>query len=262
MLNDGQRRRNVFINLAIGIILAASILPCLGRLLAPTNLTARTQAQYLTSLNNIKNLALAVHNFATMNKDTLPANITGAEARSWRVEILQYLDRADLHRAYDRDAAWNTPENQEITKANLKVFDAPAGGRDERTANGFAISDYGMISGPGTVHPDDHVVTLDEISEGDGLGQTLLLGECIGLRLAWAEPRDPRVDREIIGIETLTRTDQTSNKLLSSYTQGGAPVAFADGSARILNAKLDPRILQALCTVDGDEGINQSDYVE
>ena len=260
MLNDGQRRRNQLINLAIGI---AVIGMGLSFVLPPVNTgVPRRLSQQIETLNNLKNIALATSNCAMLNEGRYPTDTVGDISRSWRVEILQYLDRADLDRAYYRNIAWDANLNQEITKANLKVFDAPAGGRDESAANGFAVSDYGMISGPGTVHPDDHVVTLDEISDGDGLGQTLLIGECVGLRLAWAEPRDPRVDREIISIETLTRIGQTSNKLLSSYTPGGAPVAFADGSARILNAKLDPRILKALCTVDGDERINQSDYMK
>ncbi|MBI1348608.1 DUF1559 domain-containing protein [bacterium] len=235
--------------LVSGMGLALGI-PVVMILVVFARLDHHSHASNLQSLNNLKNLALAVNNSATFNGGRLPSDTREAPCRSWRLEILPYLDRAELYRDYNRNVAWDARENQEITKENLKVLDAPEGGANEKTSNGFAISDYGMISGPGTVHPDDHVVTLDEISKGDGLGQTLLLGECVGLRLAWAEPRDPRVDREIMGIDLLSRTGQTSNKLLSAYNIGGAHVAFADGYARLLSDKIDPKILKALCTVD------------
>jgi len=216
----------------------------------------------LESISHLKVLGLALGNYSSAHDDHLPDQNNEPNSLSWRVAVLPFVGHPEMEAQFDRLSAWNAKSNQPLAQTWISVFDATLGEHQQPLPNGFAISDYGMISGPGTVHPNDHAVTLDEISSGDGLGQTLLLGECVGLRLAWAEPRDPRVDREIIGIETLTKPGQTSNKLLSTYTRGKVPVAFADGGGRFLNAKIDPKILKALCTVDGDEGINQSDYLE
>lgn len=119
-----------------------------------------------------------------------------------------------------------------------------------------------MVSGPGTVQPDEGAVTLDDMSGGDGLAQTLLIVECAGLNLAWAEPRDPRVDREEIRIENLTRSGQTSKALISSFnSRGVAAAAFGDGTAGSLSSKIDPKVLAALCTVNGGEQISSDDFM-
>lgn len=143
------------------------------------------------------------------------------------------------------------------------VFASREGGRYRSASTDWARTDYGMVSGPGTVQPDEGVVTLDDISNGDGLGQTLLIVECAGLNLAWAEPRDPRVDREEIRIENLTRSGQTSKALISSFnSRGVAAAAFADGADRSLSSKIDPKVLAALCTVNGGEEISREDDLD
>lgn len=219
----------------------------------------RRPRKNLETINNLKNLALAIHNAATLDAGRLPRTMREPASRSWRTQILQYVDRADLQREYQPDQPWDSDSNAELARTHLNVFDSPDGRRGMNPGQEWAPSDYGMISGPGTVQPGDRAVTLDKIAAGDGLGSTLLLGECVGLKLAWAEPRDPHIEREQIGIERVGR-DQTSTSLLSTSSSAPA-VAFTDGSARQLNPKIDPKILKALCTIDGDEPINQHDYI-
>ena len=236
--------------LAFGICL---ILPALG--------PRRGVSRHLQSLNNLKNLVLAVHNYSSANEGTLPSSHwEHSPPMSWRAQVLPYLDRADMHREYDPSLAFSEGHNSELSRISLKVFDSPEGDHLTPNSAGWARSDYGMVSGPGTVQPDDRSVTLDEISEGDGLGQTLMIVECSGLQLGWAEPRDPRVDRETIGIEQLTKVRQKSKSLISTYNRGTAPVAFADGAARSISNKIDPKLLAALCTINGGEKISPEDY--
>lgn len=230
--------------------------------MVPLLQSPRGPRRNLQSINNLKNLALAVHNYAVAHGGTLPQTAANPEVPlSWRTHLLQYLDRADLHRGYDSSSEWNGGKNAEISRLWLSVFDSPEGDFRGLTIEGWGVSDYGMVSGPGTVQPDEGVVTLDEISKGDGLGQTLLIVECAGLKLAWAEPRDPRVDREEIRIENLTRSGETSKALVSSFNPDRAAVAFADGSARSLSNKIDQKVLAALCTVNGGEEISREDYL-
>ncbi len=212
------------------------------------------------SINSVKNLTLALHNYAMTHATSLPFHTDSEKPVSWRVDILAYLDRPDLANEYDRCRLWNEEPNAALGRTRLHIYDFSSSNRRPTAAN-WANSYYGLISGPGTVNPGDRPVTLQQISDGDGLGITLLIGECAGLQLGWTEPRDPRVDREITGIELLTRPGQLSNRLLSAYSDGGVPVGFADGSARQLSHKIDPKILAALCTINGGEPIGQQDFI-
>ena len=224
-----------------------------------TQVRPRRPRNNLETINNLKNLALAIHNAATLDSGRLPRTLHEPASQSWRTQVLQYVDRADLQREYQPDQPWDSGTNAELARAHLNVFDSPDGRRGMNPGQEWAPSDYGMISGPGTVQPGDRAVTMDKIAAGDGLGSTLLLGECVGLKLGWAEPRDPHIEREQIGIEIVGR-DQKSTSLLSTSSSAPA-VAFTDGGARQLNSKIDLKVLKALCTIDGDEPINQEDYL-
>lgn len=243
------------------LFIASATLAVAVTLLAPLMQRRPRSRGNLPSINNLKNLALAVHNYATSNKGSMPYHGVKAIPLSWRVDVLQYLDRAQLARQYDRSRHWNDPINAAIGREWQEIFDTPEIDSKNTNAAGCFRSDYGLISGPGTVNPGDRAVTLDEISDGDGLGPTLLIGECAGLHLGWTEPRDPRVDREEMGIEILTKPGQSSNRLLSGYMTGTIGVVFADGAARGLSHKIDLKVLAALCTISGGEPITQADYL-
>ncbi len=255
------KRRFSWISLAIllffgGIVLSLIVVPNRGH---------RANSQ-LESLNNLKNLALAIHNLCAANNNTLPRPASHTPPLSWRVETLHLLDHTALGRQFQSNAAWDDPVNAEVSRTWLKIFQSPVanrslgGQRKFMNPSGWPRCDYGMVSGPGTVNPDDQTVTLEDISSGDGLSQTLLIVECSGLQLAWAEPRDPRVDRERMGIDLLSKAQPDSNALISTWSRTGPPVAFADGSARTLSPRVDPQLLRALCTIDGDEPVRAGDY--
>ena len=246
--------------LRVFLLVGATVVVVLGSVFSVTVETrGRRRLSGLESINNLKNLALAVHNYAVSEGGRLPRTLHEPASQSWRTQILQYVDQADLEREYQSDQPWNSGSNAELVRIHLNVFDSPDGRRGMNPGQEWAPSDYGMISGPGTVQPGDRAVTLDEITAGDGLASTLILGECVGLKLAWGEPRDPHIEREQIGIQRVGR-DQKSTYLLSTSSSAPA-VAFADGAARMLNPKIDPKVLKALCTIGGDEPINQEDYL-
>jgi prepilin-type N-terminal cleavage/methylation domain-containing protein len=103
----------------IELLVVISIIAVLISLIAPAVQSARKAARNLECINNLKNLALAVHNFASSNGGQIPAfdsaiysdtdasgtldaaEITGAPGYGWPVALLQYLDRADMQRVID-----------------------------------------------------------------------------------------------------------------------------------------------------------------
>jgi len=222
---------------------------------------ARSSARALNGHCHASIIALAVHNYASSSTGHLPLAAAGQPPHSWRIKLLNFLDQADLRRAYRPEVAWDVEPNAALSREYLKICQVPHPLDSKRDASGRYFTDFGLITGPGTAFPAGGAVTLTEIINADGLGQTLIFGECSGLRIVWTEPRDPDVSREQIGIEVLSKPGQTSNRLLSGYMPDGVITAFQDCSARVLSKKIDLKVLKALCTFDGNETINQSDYL-
>jgi hypothetical protein len=222
---------------------------------------ARYSARRLNGISHAKILCLSLHNYASGHSGRLPSEDAGKPPRSWRTKILQYLGRTDLEKQYRDDAPWDAEPNTTLSHEHDSVWQIPNGQPARQDQSGRFLTDFGLITGPGTAFPPGGSVSLDEIAQMDGLGQTLMLGECSGLRIVWTEPRDPDVSREQIGIEVLTKPGQTSNQLLSGYFTDGVVTGFADGAARFLSKNIDPKVLKALTTIDGQEPITQEDYL-
>jgi hypothetical protein len=215
----------------------------------------------MQKLNNLFQIGIAFTNYATANNGRLPDERAGNVNQSWRLMLCAALDRSDIAREYRMDRAWNDPSNREYTNQWIPVMTSPHRPKPRQDAQGRGYADYGLISGPGTVNPPEGPVTLDFISEHDGLGQTLLVGECSGLQLIWTEPRDPDVSREKIEIATVISSKPKSDALLSSYSQYGVCGLFADGSGKQLSKDIDPKVLAALCTVNGGEKLSHNDVI-
>ncbi len=212
-----------------------------------------------SDLNNLHQIGIAMANYATGAGGSLPTGRLGKSGPSWRLSMTPFLLSQNVERFYDFDKAWDAAENHKVTGQSVSVMTSPF--RQKRVdENGKGFADYGMISGPGTANPPEGPVTLDFILEHDGLGTTLLVGECSGLQIIWTEPRDPDVSREQMGFARVTSHQPTSDRLLSSYGSYGAVVLFADGSAKLLASTIDPKLLSALCSVNGDEAIHPTDW--
>lgn len=87
---------------------------------------ARTQRQQ--SINNLKQIALAMHNFESAYGAFPPAVIYGPDNKlwhSWCVLILPFLDRRDLYNAYDFTQPWDSPKNKALVDRMPPVYRDP-----------------------------------------------------------------------------------------------------------------------------------------
>ena len=208
---------------------------------------ARDAAQRTEDANNLKQIVLALHNHQNaMRRFPSPNGWTEdgqTPPRSWRVELLPYLEQQALYQQYDQEEAWNAPANRPLLDQIPKVYRSP---RDEAAAMS-ANAAYVLITGPGTVFPPDREpLSFGEIK--DGSSNTVICMQLPGSDIPWLEPRDVDIDQVLALF---------ANPNGPIAKQGGVNMGLADGSVRYISADIDPQTLRALLTADGGEVVGQ-----
>src|SRR5262249_18903195 len=78
---------------------------------------ARLRAARERSLNNLKQLAFAMHTYHDAHK-LLPAAASydrqGKPLLSWRVQLLPYLEQTNLYNQFKLDEPWDSPHNKKL----------------------------------------------------------------------------------------------------------------------------------------------------
>lgn len=210
-------------------------------LLLPARETAREAARRSQCMNNLKQIALAMHNYHDRYKCFPAAVITDEDdvpLHSWRVAILPYLEQAPLFDLYNFDEPWDSPSNRTLGAARPNCYTCPS------DANlGPEETNYVMIVGKGTVGGEpNEVVKFSDIL--DGTSNTIMAIEVAGAGICWMEPRDMTVDEAIAYI-----TNPEANGQEHAHP-GGVNAVFADGSVQFISETIDPQTLRNLLTRD------------
>lgn len=207
--------------------------------------------------SRLRSLGLAMHTYAEQNRGQLPDLVVARSTsalQSWRVALLPYLGRDELQSSYSSDEAWDAAANQPPARTVVNQFGCPAN-YFPTDDSGRVYTNHAGVTGPGTVFPRGKGMTLNAISSADGQAQTILFGECSGLKIVWTEPRDIETSKLKLGINLPGERPRTSSAILSSYHPGGAHVVFADVGVKFLSEKIDPKVLHALTTATGGESL-------
>src|SRR5262249_35560887 len=96
--------------------------------------SARSSANRARSTNNVKQMSLAMHNYANAYGYFPRQAIHGKDGRpllSWRVSLLPYLEQMPLYRKFRLDEPWDSPHNRALLKYMPLVYmpaeDRPGG---------------------------------------------------------------------------------------------------------------------------------------
>jgi len=245
-------------NLEVGVILviqAVLCALCLPPVGAGTS-TRRTQCK-----NNLKQLALAMHNYHD-NSGRFPAaagitsEVTKHVRVSWRVALLPYVEQAQLFTEYNLKRPWDSRENLPIAARRIAVYICPSQPVIAQTnAESQFFTSYVVPTGNHSIFPMDGKAAHSLAEILDGTSNSLLIMEACGTRIVWTNPQDIDVDSATMGINLPGHERGLSDGIMSSHHTGGAQVAMADGSVRFISADTDPKILKALLTVHGKDAI-------
>jgi len=230
----------VVVIVLIAVAALVGLLVCGGiALMLPMGRTggAREAARRSQCTNNLKQIALALHNYHDVYKCFPPAVTTDKQGRpmhSWRVAILPFLEQKALYDRYNFNEPWDGPNNSVLANTAISVYHCPS----DPDPSGTETS-YVMIVGAGTIGglPNEKVGFKDVT---DGTSSTILVAEVVGAGIDWMEPRDLSID------EMSWALNDGSGKSISSNHPGGAMIALADGSVRFLANGIDPGTLRRL----------------
>ncbi|HVJ85085.1 MAG TPA: DUF1559 domain-containing protein [Caulifigura sp.] len=219
----------------------------------PARVAAREAWKRTRCKDSLKQLGLIFRNVADGHGGFPPAE-SGEPPRSWRVELLPFMDQGDLRRRYDDQSPWDHPRNEPVAKSPPSLLTCPQN-FNPNDSNGRGFTAYAAVTGEHAATDRTSVTPWKKIS--DGLASTILLMEACGQEIVWTEPRDVDLAKTPIGINLNGRTPTTSPGVGSSYHDGGCQVVLADGSVRFISQNIDPATLKKLLTADDGEDVGE-----
>lgn len=212
---------------------------------------ARAAAQRSVSQNNMKQIMLAMHNWAdTYGGKFPPPVIMGQDGKgkvphSWRVEILPYIDQAELYRQYKFDEPWDSDANKKVLEKMPAVFRHPQDDPKSTNASYYVLTPEKLLEvvkapGGGESPPEGGFPTAFSAKNGmpfsqivDGTSNTLAVFEA-KREIPWTKPEDILFDKE----KDLPK--------LGGYAKEGFNAGLCDGSVRFIRQTIDTKTLKLL----------------
>jgi hypothetical protein len=205
---------------------------------AQSIMDGRAAARRVQQMNNMKQIAIAMIMYETVDGNFPPAAIEkgGKPLLSWRVTILPFLQEEVLYKQFHLDEPWDSPHNLEVAKKMPAVFQSPGGPKDGKTR-------VMLFTGKGAAFDGGKKVQAGDIR--DGMSNTILCVEAgPDKAVPWTKPEDLPFDPE------------NPSAALGKASPAGCIAAFFDG--HVMQLKVDNKTLKALITPDGGEVIDQS----
>lgn len=217
--------------------------PFVGSVVLPAVAKARGAAQRAHSVNNLKQLALAMHVYADVHKAFPPAVLLGPDGKtphSWRVAILPFIEQEKLYREYNLNEPWDSENNKKVLAKMPALFKHPAtheaGGGSTNSAYYILTNEKGIFS----AEAKKQGTGFAEIR--DGTSTTLLMVEA-RRDIPWTKPEDIPIDSPEVAPK------------LGGFSPDGFNAALADGSVRMMPANFSARQLWEFMTRSGGEAV-------
>ena len=228
---------------------------------------ARAAARRKQSMDNLKHIAFAFHNYEQAMGRFPPPAVIGPDGRpwhSWRVLLLPYLERDDLYEKYDFSQPWDSPKNRPLADEVVKVYRDPARPGDDAFADYAAIVGAHCMFPPGLVtmeNADDFPACLGRGKKvsfpqvTDGTSNTIMFATLDPSRkIPWTKPEDIVVEGAFAGIGA-------ADGIGAIHSSGDVRlclVAFGDGSVQSIADAVEAETMLPLLTRDGGELVDRT----
>jgi hypothetical protein len=216
----------------------------LAGLTLPAVQKVRGASGRMVNTNNLKQLAIAMLNYASANQGRLPPAVIyskdGKPLYSWRVALLPYLEQDQLYRQFHLDEPWDSDHNKKLLPLMPKVFTLP--GQDQP---GQSETCYQVFTGPGTPFNGRQQAQMPG-SFTDGTSNTGLIFEA-AKAVPWTSPQDLPYTAPARG-----RAVPSLRHLLGGHFGNTFHVAMADGTVVAVSKNVRDQTLHlAINPADG-----------
>lgn len=232
-------------------------------LILPAVQQAREAARRAQSKNNMKQMALAIHNYADAHRNlpqgTIEPNgkdLKPEERLSWLTSILPYIEQGALYERVDANEGFEAEKNSLARDTRIVIFENPGYAGQATTKHGS--THYVGIGGLGKDGPTlpannpkagmfayNRKTRFADVT--DGLSNTLMIGEISKEAGPWARGGDATI-RAFTSKPYLKGPDGIGGPF-----RGGGHFALGDGSVRFISENVDPSVIEAMSTISGGE---------
>lgn len=211
-------------------------------LLLPAVQAAREAARRNQSMNNMKQIVLGMLNYESA-KAAFPTyakfDAEGKPLLSWRVLILPFIEEYELYKQFHLDEPWDSPHNKTLISKMPPVFLDPS----SKLTAADGKTHYLGVMGEG--------LFFDGSSKGrkfsgmrDGTSNTIAFVQVDDdAAVTWTKPED------------WTPSESDLMKPFDGPHPGGFLAGFCDGHISFISSAIDPTMLRALLTINGQEAI-------
>ena len=221
-----------------------AIIGTLVGLLLPAVQAAREAARRNTSMNNMKQIMVALHNYHDMRKH-LPAhasfNDAGKPLLSWRVLILPMIGESELYEQFHLDEPWDSEHNRPLVSQMPEIYLDPS--------SKFRVEDgkTHYLGAKGKEYAFDGTEKGRQFkSFHDGISNSIMVLQVNDQRAAvWTKPDDWERDPE-----------RPLQGLTGSVHPGIFLAGFADAHVQVVATDIDVEVFQHLLTIAGGEVLN------
>lgn len=225
-------------------------------LVLPAIQQAREAARRSQSRNNLKQLALSLHNYHDTYK-SFPAGTHANEKLkpekrlSWLASVLPFVDQAALFKTIDFEESWDDEANELAANSRIPTFMNP--GRPANT-DGPGETHYVGIAGLGKdapMLPADHkragIFAINRKTRIrdiiDGTSNTMMTSEASAKSGPWIAGGEST-------IRPLTKKPYINGPDgIGGPYNGGVNVGLADGSVIFISENIDPAVFERLSTM-------------
>jgi hypothetical protein len=198
--------------------------------------------QRVAAMARLRTLGMAFSGYADSKGGQFPTNVIGPDGKpllSWRVQLLPYVERADLYQRFRLDEPWDSPHNKALISQMPTIY-LSRWQREEDASQGLTY--YRAFAGPRTVLGGPRPVRIGEIK--DGLTNTILCVEA-GEPAIWTKPDDLPFDPA----GSLPKMGGSKGEEFLAL--------FADGFPHLIPKGTDAGTIRGLITYDGDEPVSR-----
>ena len=231
----------------VGIVFSSlgtiwTIIVLLIGLMLPAIQVTRQAAREMTSVNNVRQMVLSMHNYYASKKQNFP--LQNRNGLSWRVHILPFIERSDLYERFNLDEPWDSPHNIQLLGEMPSTFECP----NVVLEPGFTV--YQVPYTDLATNSDlNDIALFDTSGVGTGISQirdgtsftAMVLEVNPEAAVEWTKPADWEFDP----------ADPTRD--LGGVNPSTIIVGFADGSVQRLPKSIDPKSMKAIMTRAGGE---------